>query len=109
MKTEVGKTGSNNSRAIAGTAPAQQKSGHQFADNRVEVVAQRELAGKADSSPQAGRIAQLQAMADGSAVGTVQRQGLEEEPLQGKFETIQRQGPEEEELLQGKFETIQRQ
>jgi uncharacterized protein DUF4157 len=38
---------------------------------------------------------------------TVQRQGAEEEELQGKFETVQRQGPEEEELLQGKFERIQ--
>jgi hypothetical protein len=41
---------------------------------------------------------------------TVQRQGLEEEELmQGKFETVQRQGLEEEELMQGKFETVQRQ
>ena len=108
MKAEVDKTGSNKSRAIAGAAPAQQKSDHQFADNRVEVVAQRELAGKADSSPQAGRIAQLQAMADGSAVGTVQRLGLEEEPFQGKFETVQKQ-EDEEEMLQGKFETVQKQ
>ena len=108
MKAEADKTGSKKFRAIAGIAPAQLKSGDQFADNRVEVVAQRELAGKANNSPQAERIAQLQAMADGSAVGAVQRQELEEEPLQGKFEAIQKQG-EEEELLQGKFETIQKQ
>jgi len=40
----------------------------------------------------------------------IQRQEIpEEEPLQGKFESIQRQEiPDEEELLQGKFETIQR-
>lgn len=43
----------------------------------------------------------------------LQRQGAleEEEPLQGKFESIQRQqdGVEEEELMQGKFESMQRQ
>ena len=41
---------------------------------------------------------------------TIQQKGnLEEELLQGKFETLQRMGkPEEEELLQGKFETLQR-
>ncbi|AXT63702.1 DUF4157 domain-containing protein [Aquimarina sp. AD10] len=42
---------------------------------------------------------------------TIQKQALEEEePVQGKFNTIQKQGlEEEEELVQGKFETIQRQ
>jgi hypothetical protein len=38
---------------------------------------------------------------------TIQKVGEEEEPLQGKFETIQKVG-EEEEPLQGKFETIQK-
>jgi hypothetical protein len=33
----------------------------------------------------------------------------EEELLQGKFSTLQRQGLEEEELLQGKFDPVQRQ
>jgi hypothetical protein len=37
----------------------------------------------------------------------VQRAGLEEEPLQGKFEPVQREGLEEE-PLQGKFEPVQR-
>lgn len=37
----------------------------------------------------------------------VQRAEEEEEPLQGKFEAVQRAG-DEEELLQGKFETAQR-
>jgi hypothetical protein len=114
MKAETEKTVSKQSKAIAAASPARQfkqESDVQFEDRRPEAVDQRELAGKADSSPQAGRIAQLQAMADGSAVGTVQRLGLEEEePLQGKFKTIQRQGAEEEEeLLQGKFETTQKQ
>ncbi|HEY1009444.1 MAG TPA: DUF4157 domain-containing protein, partial [Daejeonella sp.] len=39
----------------------------------------------------------------------VQRAGMEEEePLQGKFDTVQRAGMEEEEPLQGKFEVAQR-
>lgn len=32
----------------------------------------------------------------------------EEEPMQGKFETVQKAGIEEEEPIQGKFETVQR-
>ena len=111
MKAKTEKTVSKQSKAVAGASSVRQvrrKSDLQFEDSRPAVVAQRELAGKADSSPQAGRIAQLQAIVDGSAAATVQRQGLEEEePLQGKFETIQKQ--EEEELLQGRFETVQRQ
>ena len=40
---------------------------------------------------------------------TVQKKGPEEEePLQRKFETVQKKGPEEEEPLQGKFETVQK-
>ncbi len=41
---------------------------------------------------------------------TIQKAGPEDElPVQGKFETIQKKaGPEEEELVQGKFETIQK-
>jgi hypothetical protein len=38
----------------------------------------------------------------------VQMMGEEEEPLQGKFETLQKIGTEEEEPLQGKFKPIQK-
>jgi protein tyrosine phosphatase (PTP) superfamily phosphohydrolase (DUF442 family) len=38
----------------------------------------------------------------------VQLAAEEEEPLQGKFSTIQKAGPEEEEPMQGKFESIQK-
>nr|ACY24714.1 conserved hypothetical protein [uncultured organism] len=38
-------------------------------------------------------------------MNAVQRAGVEEDPMQGKFATVQR--AEEEELLQGKFETAQ--
>lgn len=40
---------------------------------------------------------------------TVQKMGAEEEePMQGKFETVQKAGVEEEEPMQGKFEPVQR-
>lgn len=64
-----------------------------------------------------GNIAQLQKTLGNKAVTqllsqhTVQKKGNspeEEEPLQGKFNTVQKKGPEEEEPLQGKFETIQK-
>lgn len=38
----------------------------------------------------------------------VQMMAEEEEPLQGKFDTVQKTGTEEEEPLQGKFDTIQK-
>jgi hypothetical protein len=113
MKALADKTESSKSRAIASAATVRQdkeKSEGLFADKRPEAVAHREHAGQADKSPQAKKVAQLQAMANEASVETVQRQGPEEEELlQGKFQTVQRQGPEEEEPLQGKFETIQRQ
>ena len=112
MKTEADKTVMSKSRAVANTASAWQDKGESevlFADNRPQAVAQRKLEGKADNSLQAARIAQLQAMANGSSVETVQKSAQEdEELLQGRFDTVQKQGPEEEELLQGKFETVQK-
>ncbi len=39
---------------------------------------------------------------------TLQAQGLEEEPLQGRFATVQKAGSEEEHPLQGKFAQAQR-
>lgn len=38
----------------------------------------------------------------------VQMMGEEEEPLQGKFNTVQKIGTEEEEPMQGKFDTVQK-
>jgi hypothetical protein len=59
-----------------------------FADNRPAAVAQRKLAEMANSGPQA---IQQKAVMD-----TVQRK-TEEEPLQGKFEPVQRAEKLEEE------------
>ncbi len=112
MKAETEKMVARQSKAVASASTDirfKKESDVQFEDGRPETVGLSELAGKADSSPQARKIAQLQAMVDGSAVGTVQGKGLGEELLQGKFETIQKQPEEEEEMLQGKFEAIQRQ
>jgi hypothetical protein len=60
----------------------------------------------ADASPQVAQLQRLQALADGAVLGTRQcKTPEEEEPLQGRFRTVQRQSPEDEELLQGKFAT----
>lgn len=48
----------------------------------------------------------LEAMLNSSS--PIQKQGLEEELLQEKFDSIQKQEIEEEELVQGKFETAQK-
>jgi hypothetical protein len=66
------------------------------------------FSGGIDSEP---RVALQRKQLHGAFGNAIQRQaGLEEEELlQGKFQTLQRQGPEEEELLQGKFAPVQRQ
>lgn len=82
-----------------------------------ERIAQLEAA--MDSSPQAEKLGALSAMMNASPAmiaqrkkmqnlfgGAAQLKGVEDEPLQGKFDAIQR--VEEEEPLQGKFETVQR-
>jgi len=68
-----------------------------------------------DKSSQSLRLAQLKALVEQvtqSPRQLVQLKALQRieqaEPLQGKFETVQRQELEEEEPLQGKFETVQR-
>lgn len=97
----------------------------ELVDNRSSTTLQRQLMKGIDNTAQAIAQRQAQAQLDDSPVMMLQRQQLEgsfgqpiqrveaeeeEELLQGKFETMQRQGDlEEEELLQGKFETVQRQ
>lgn len=112
MKTQTEKSKLKKSKAVASASSDKKnkkESEVQFHDNRAESVAQRKLEGVADKNSNAGKIAQLQAIANDSSPEPVQKQGLEEEEmLQGRFETIQKQGPEDEELLQGKFETIQK-
>lgn len=112
MTTHADRTKEKKSQSGANRISQKQntnKASFQFADNRPEAAAQRELQAVADNSPRAMQTAQFAAMADIDAGETVQkRDSLEEEPLQGKFETIQKQSPEEEELMQGKFETAQK-
>jgi hypothetical protein len=97
--------------------------------NRPEAIAQRKLQEMAKDSPQVQRLKAAQDMADASpqvqqAMGLVPQPKPfgsmsgktaqleiapeEEELLQGKFQTLQRQSLEEEEPLQGKFDSIQR-
>jgi len=69
----------------------------------------------ADNSSQSLRLAQLKALVDQVTQSPQQLAQLkalqrieQAEPLQGKFETVQRQELEEKEPLLGKFETVQR-
>lgn len=66
------------------------------------VAVQRRFSAGIDNSPR--MQAQGRQLQNLSGVA-VQRQGAEEEMLQGKFQTVQR--VEDEELLQGKFEPVQ--
>jgi hypothetical protein len=56
----------------------------QFEDKRPEAIAQRKLQAMANNSPQAKRIAQLQAIANAHAASSIQKKDLEEDELQMK-------------------------
>jgi hypothetical protein len=75
-------------------------------DRRADTALQRRLMHGIDNSLPIQRQRDQIETAFGQPL---QRVAEEEELLQGKFKTLQRQGPEEEELLQGKFDTVQRQ
>ncbi|MBS1189275.1 MAG: hypothetical protein H6R10_1067 [Rhodocyclaceae bacterium] len=96
----------------------------QFADQRPEAQAQDRLQNLAQTGPQAGQLKAIQERADASpgvqtaaqlmalaqSGGTAQRQSKpeDEEPLQGRFEAVQRQEADEDEVAQGKGITAQR-
>jgi Domain of unknown function (DUF4157)/Lysine-specific metallo-endopeptidase len=80
----------------------------------------RAIAQMMRESPQTKSLETLSARMAAHGQPAAQRMAPEEEPLQGRFDTVQRQGaeedelqlmaaPEEEEPLQGRFETAQRQ
>lgn len=78
MKAQADKTVSIKSKAAANMASVTHEtevSEVLFEDKRPEVVAQKQLAEKADSSPQAGKIAQLQAHANDIRMTPVQAKG----------------------------------
>lgn len=110
MNTHADKTLENKSQAVVNGLPKQQSSGNstfQFADNRPEAIAQRKLQEMASNSLQVKQFKVYQAMVDNFIAQAIERkENLEEETLQGKFETIKQ--VEEEELLQAKFATAKR-
>ncbi len=129
MNTHTDKTQENKSQSAVRNDSSKQNSAEpsfQFADNRPESAAQRKLNEIVNNSLESTQAGQLKSIADNYSGNAIQMAGLEdeellqgkfepvqmmieeEEPLQGKFNTIQKQGLEEEELLQGKFETIQK-
>jgi hypothetical protein len=94
MKEQTDKTSTTQSKAVANKVSAPKDNGGadvQFDDKR----------------QQAGKIAQLQAMANGGGGRTVQRLEEEDEVKQPKLKTVQR-APEEDEVKQPKLKTVQR-
>ena len=80
--------------------------GSAMIDRRGDSANQIRIINSIDNSPAMQR---QRANLEASFGLPVQRAGEEEELLQGKFATLQLQGPEEEELMQGKFDAVQRQ
>ena len=106
------KTGSKKGRRPNGARPASRcqrskSTGAAHVDQRADRVRQSHLIQGIDNSPM---MTLQRKQMEHSAVDPVQRIEDEEELLQGKFRTLQRQADlEDEELVQGKFETMQRQ
>lgn len=121
MNTHADKKSENKSQAIANSLPKLQSNGKfafLFVDNKPEAVAQREMHELANNSPQVSQLRSLQQMANNSpqAKQAGQMQALAnakaEPPMRKRKENgiIQlSQAPEKEELIQGKFESVQRQ
>ncbi|MCF8298332.1 MAG: DUF4157 domain-containing protein [Saprospiraceae bacterium] len=114
MNTHANKTKENKSQSVANILSQKQSnndSTFQLVDKRPEAIAQKKQQDRVNGSPLLAKATQLQALADSFSEKTVQKAGIEEEEaVQGKFETVQKQGAEEEEeLMQGKFKTIQKQ
>ena len=113
MDTYASKSRENKSLYLARDVSQKQndrESAFQLKDNRPEVLVQRKLQEMANNSHQTHQIARLQAMTN-QHVSLVQKKAdLDGQQIsQGKFDIVQRQGPEEEELMQGKSDTVQRQ
>ena len=84
----------------------QSLAGSAMIDRRGDSANQIRMINSIDNSPAMQR---QRANLEASFGHPVQRAEEEEELLQGKFATLQLQGPEEEELMQGKFDAVQRQ
>ncbi len=98
MNTHAHQSKENKNQSVVSKNNSKQKSGEsnsQFADNRPESVAQRQLNEMANSGPGAKQAAQLKSITGSNSNVSVQLRGIEEEELlQGKFETVQKKDPE---------------
>jgi len=94
MKTHTDRNQENKSHAINGTNTKNQIAGKSktiFADSRPDTVAHQTLNNMANNSPQALQAVQLKAIANSDPGLSVQMKSLEEEELlQGKFDTAQK-------------------
>ncbi|MEL6127504.1 MAG: DUF4157 domain-containing protein, partial [Pseudomonadota bacterium] len=68
--------------------------------------ARHPLSSLADGSARVTQLRALQRVADGRTGAPIQRAAMDEEPMQGKFDPVQRM--DEEEPMQGKFDPVQR-
>jgi hypothetical protein len=108
MNALANKTKKNAVPKSGSTKTAGNKPSLKIADNRNESVTQQKLQNMANRGVQVQNAVQLYSIANNRLTGTIQKKDTEEEELiQGKFKTIQKQGLEEE-ILQGKFNPAQR-
>lgn len=108
MKTRFKQEPNQLNRSPASIQKDKQPTAPGLVDNRNATALQRQLIEGIDNGPVMTLQRQQLEHSFGLPVQKVTEE--EEELLQGKFETVQRQeGLEEEELLQGKFEAVQRQ
>lgn len=109
MQILADKVQENKSPSVANVVTQQRMSDNtpfEFSDDRPEAIAQRQLQEMANNSPKAIQLKAYQVMADHYTSKTVQRkENLEEENIQGKFETMQRF--EKDEPSQGRFDVVQ--
>ena len=120
--TKASKTQVNESTTPAALNLSRRETRTNWTDGRASTSEQANLLDAMQQTPQAQRHARTAEQINNSPrqlrqrnklknIGNVpmQMQGLEEEPVQGKFADVQRQQLEDEELLQGKFDPLQRQ
>ena len=85
------------------------KSTLQLMDNRKQGQVMDSISQMKSKSPEIVQLKKIAGVLNQPSNPITQKASLEEEePLQGRFETIQKQGMEEDELMQGKFKTIQK-
>ncbi|KUJ59461.1 hypothetical protein AR687_22945 [Flavobacteriaceae bacterium CRH] len=110
MNTHVDKIQENKKQTASHTVIQKERNSTPplpFTDNHPATVAQTQLQEIANNNEQIKQAVQLQTMVNANSTLPIQKKGVEEEELQMKAASVQRQNiKEDEELLQGKFALI---